>query len=55
MMMVWVLEMRLDNGRGGDDFDGKSPPVAFWAAIAAPYCIQAKPLHLAHVEHTQIC
>ena len=55
LMMVWMLETRLDNGRGGNDFDGKSPPVAFWAAVLAPYCIQTKPLHLAHVAHTQIC
>ena len=53
--MVWMLEMRLDNGRGGDDFDGKSPPVAFRAVIPAPYCIQTKPFHLAHVAHTHIC
>ena len=53
--MVWMLEMRLDDGRGGDDCDWKSPPAAFWAVIPAPYCIQTKPLHLALVAHSQIC
>jgi len=53
--MVWVLEMKLDIEWGGDAFDGKSPPVASWAAIPAPYRIQTKTLHLTHVAHTQIC
>jgi hypothetical protein len=34
-----MLEMKLDIEWGGDAFDGKIPPIGFWAAILVSYCI----------------